>query len=71
MNVVIEGLKKLSQIWEVDAPGEFKYPRSHIQHPVDDLLIYRAILVAMSFSGATDNSDVVENEAYLKIIPFC
>lgn len=70
LNVVIEELEKLSLIWDVDAHGEFKYPRSQTQHRVDDLLIYKTDLVAITFSGATDNSNVVENEANLKIMSF-
>lgn len=54
---------------EVDSHGDTcTFPTNKVQHPVDDLLIYRALLAAVLFSCTTGNSKVVESETYLKII---
>ncbi|KAM5346962.1 hypothetical protein ACJ41O_009967 [Fusarium nematophilum] len=39
------------------------------QHPLDDLLIYRAVLVALLYSLATDSSDLVRDEYYQLVVP--
>jgi hypothetical protein len=44
-------------------------PTGAVQHPLDDLLIYRAILVALLYSLVADSSDLLENESYKVIIP--
>ena len=67
---VLGELYKFLNLWEVDAAGDkFVYPRNMVQHPLDDLLIYRALLIAVLLDAATDNSEIVENEVYQKIIP--
>ncbi|KAG9255477.1 uncharacterized protein F5Z01DRAFT_653188 [Emericellopsis atlantica] len=58
---LVRELRKFGQLWTADADAE--------QHPLDNLLIYRAILVAMRLSLATDNSSLVDNEAYLRLVP--
>lgn len=67
---VAEELGKVLKIWEVDGNGEFVYKSVEVQHPVDDLLIYRAIMVAMLYTWAADNSDVLEGGIYNKTVPF-
>ena len=39
------------------------------KHPLDDLIIYRAILSVMYLVSTIDNSTILENEAYNRIIP--
>lgn len=41
-----------------------------MQHPLDDLIIYRTILVVMSFSMGYDNSDFLTEDLYNQVIPF-
>lgn len=67
---LVDELEKVLKIWELTEDGVFKYPRAEVQHYLDDLLIYRAIMIAIKLTEAVDNSDILENEAYSKIIPF-
>ncbi|KAI6782522.1 uncharacterized protein J7T54_001379 [Emericellopsis cladophorae] len=58
-DLLVRELRKFEQIWTADAE----------QYPLDNLLIYRAILAAVRLSLATDNSSLVDNEAYLRLVP--
>ena len=52
-----------------DPRPEFVYPDS-MQHPLADLVIYRAILIVMSLSLGFDNSDFMTEDLYNQVIPF-
>ncbi|KAL6852550.1 hypothetical protein ACO1O0_007096 [Amphichorda felina] len=63
-------LYKFLDLWQVDDTGDtFVYSTNMVQHPLDDLLIYRAVLISVLFNVAADNSEIVENEVHQKIIP--
>lgn len=74
---LLEESRKFLKLWELtnieDASGEsgvrFRYPTHVVQHPLDDLLIYRATMIAVLLNAATDNSEIVGDDKYDKIIP--
>lgn len=69
MNGFVDEISKFLLLWETSKEGTFVHPTGMVQHPLDDLLIYRAILVATALGTAVDNSEVEEDEYYSKIIP--
>lgn len=63
-------LEKVLKTWELDGDGKFVYAKIEEQHHVDDLLIYRSIMIAIMYSSAVDNSDILQDATYTKTVPF-
>lgn len=68
-DILISELDKIQNLWSVKDDGDFLHDVQDVQHQLDDLLIYRAILTAVMLGYATDNSEVVDNESYLRLVP--
>ncbi|EXK26042.1 hypothetical protein FOMG_17367 [Fusarium oxysporum f. sp. melonis 26406] len=64
----LEYMEHVTKLWEKDG-DDFKYPTDQVQHYLDDLLIYRATLICMWISQAADNSHILTNPYYYKLIP--
>ncbi|CAJ0550872.1 Ff.00g108020.m01.CDS01 [Fusarium sp. VM40] len=64
----LEYMEHVTKLWEKDG-DDFKYPANQVQHHLDDLLIYRATLMHMIISQAADNSHILSNPNYHKLIP--
>ncbi|KAG5662616.1 hypothetical protein KAF25_005034 [Fusarium avenaceum] len=64
----LEYMEHITKLWEKDGDN-FKYLANEVQHPLDDLLIYRATLMHMVISQAADNSHILSNPNYYKLIP--
>ncbi|KAM0348143.1 hypothetical protein ACHAP4_011098 [Fusarium culmorum] len=64
----LEYMEHITKIWEKDGDS-FKYPTEQVQHYLDDLLVYRATLIYMLLSQAADNSHILSNPEYYKLIP--
>ncbi|KAI6776504.1 hypothetical protein HG530_000449 [Fusarium avenaceum] len=64
----LEYMEHITKLWEKDG-DDFKYPANQVQHHLDDLLIYRATLMHMIISQAADNSHILSNPNYYKLIP--
>ncbi|KIL90279.1 hypothetical protein FAVG1_06009 [Fusarium avenaceum] len=64
----LEYMEHITKLWEKDG-DDFKYPANQVQHHLDDLLIYRATLMHMIISQAADNSHILSNPNYHKVIP--
>ncbi|KAL6914892.1 hypothetical protein FSST1_012652 [Fusarium sambucinum] len=64
----LEYMEHITKLWEKDKNG-FKYPTKQVQHYLDDILVYRATLMYMVISQATDNSHILTNPEYYKLIP--
>ncbi|KAH6952926.1 hypothetical protein DER45DRAFT_574564 [Fusarium avenaceum] len=64
----LEYMEHITNLWEKDG-DDFKYPTNEVQHHLDDLLIYRATLMHMIISQAADNSHILSNPNYYKLIP--
>jgi hypothetical protein len=64
----LEYMEHITKLWEKDG-DDFKYPANQLQHRLDDLLIYRATLMHMIISQAADNSHILSNPNYYKLIP--
>ncbi|EEU47514.1 uncharacterized protein NECHADRAFT_78014 [Fusarium vanettenii 77-13-4] len=77
-------LDKIRDLWEteevqenVDDDEEEDEPRlrpvwklpNTSQHPLDDLLIYRAVLVSLLYSLSIDSSNLLEEESYGLVVP--
>jgi hypothetical protein len=67
---IVESLDKVHKLWEIDGsfPLKFKLPDG-VQHPLDDLLIYRAALIAVVYSSAQDTSSLINNNLFDMIVP--
>ena len=68
-DVLLKETKKLESLWIVDGPNETSKNPETASHPLDDLLIYRIILMELLFSTAVDTSFVLENELCKAIVP--
>lgn len=64
----LEYMENIMELWEKDGDS-FKYPTEQVQHYLDDLLVYRATLIYMLLSQAADNSHILSNPEYYKLIP--
>ncbi|KEZ45492.1 hypothetical protein SAPIO_CDS1810 [Scedosporium apiospermum] len=66
----LASLYKVHILWELDgsSPPKFKRP-DDVQHPLDDLLIYRAVLIAVVYSSAQDTSSLINNNLFDMIVP--
>ncbi|KAF5673550.1 hypothetical protein FCIRC_8013 [Fusarium circinatum] len=64
----LEYMEHITKLWEKDGDG-FKYPTAQVQHYLDNLLVYRATLIYMLISQAADNSHILTNPEYYKLIP--
>ncbi|KAF5242035.1 hypothetical protein FANTH_8870 [Fusarium anthophilum] len=64
----LEYMEHITKLWEKDGDG-FKYPTAQVQHYLDNLLVYRATLIYMLISQAADNSHILTNLEYYKLIP--
>ncbi|KAK2480324.1 hypothetical protein H9L39_09698 [Fusarium oxysporum f. sp. albedinis] len=61
-------MEHVAKLWEKDGDG-FKYTSEQVQHYLADLLIYHATLIYMIISQPTDNSRILTNPDYYKLIP--
>ncbi|KAM0413041.1 hypothetical protein ACHAPD_008112 [Fusarium lateritium] len=64
----LEYMEHITKLWEKDK-NDFKYPTKQVQHYLDDILVYRATLIYMVISQATDNSHILTNPENYKLIP--
>lgn len=64
----LEYMEHITKLWKKNG-DDFKYPVNQVQHHLDDLLIYRATLMHMIISQAADNSHILSNPNYYKLIP--
>ncbi|KAG8668053.1 hypothetical protein FPOAC1_007415 [Fusarium poae] len=64
----LEYMEHVTKLWEKDGDG-FKYPAEQVQHYLDNLLIYRATLIYIYMSKSADNSHIISNPEYHKLIP--
>jgi len=65
-----DSLNKVHNLWELDgsSPPKFKLP-DDVQHPLDDLLIYRAVLIAIVYSSTQDTSSLINNNLFDMVVP--
>lgn len=65
---ILKVLARLERLWQPGQSREtFECPDS--THPLDDLVIYRIILMVMLLSSAVDNSILMEDEFYERVVP--
>lgn len=65
---VEDSLNELDDMWkEYESSSEIGGIEA--KHPLDDLLIYRMIILVILFTLAVDNSEILDNPAYDRIIP--
>ncbi|KAM6508515.1 hypothetical protein FALCPG4_018355 [Fusarium falciforme] len=80
---LLESIQKLYNLWETEERqyqrerdgDEEEEPRQVFvrpytnQHPLDDLLIYRSVLIVLLYSLAIDSSDLLEKDSYGLVVP--
>lgn len=72
-----EGLTKILDLWQIEEVSlrdqeyrsrAWKLPNA-THHPLDDILIYRAVLITLLYSFSSDSSALLDEDSYGLIVP--
>lgn len=70
----IRAVLEIADYWKEyeDESGRHKFEYRYIRHPIDDMIVYRSLLISLLYVAATDSSWVLDddNEDWNRVVSF-